>query len=366
MTLAQGAQTGYAFTSRPFGQIGEQADSQYCDKISRTNNDPRAKQIDKVKVDTATNSYTYTFKFQETTISFTADASATVAEVSAGLKAAFDASIVNGYAICTDDGVDEITLTARVGGVGWTISEVDSKMTLTNTTANALADSVAFGLMVVRDVDDTDYARLAKAAALTANVIVLTPSAVNDYLYTVALEFNGVNYFSTYLADASATVKEIVEGLALDINTNMPASTVIATEDDATLTLTSEIAGIDIGLTVGGNLAVTSNNASNLTNINKAALGVSLRDQSIQQDDDGDVYYAAGVSMSIMRQGRIVVTTETEITVSQPVYVRLSGTGTIGGFSGTAGAGLVLLDPHYFSWARKRSSTVAELSVVCQ
>jgi len=345
------------------GLPGMPADSGVKDIVTLINDDPRTQQVDTIVVDTATNSHTYTLKVNGITISYTADATATKAEISAGLKAALDAEpLVSGLFDVADDGVDTITITARVGGTGWTISDVDAKCTLTNTTANDEADPIGFGLLVLHDDANDKNGVIAKSAHLTAHAIVLTPTAVNDYVYRIQIEFNGVKYVSEITADGTATVKEIVEALAADVNTIMPASSVIASEDDTTLTLTSEVPGLEMVVTIlCDNIAYTSDNKGKFTDVNRAAAGVTVHTYAVEPNSSGEYEYPANSAMSVQRRGRIKVTTEDEITETSEVYVRLSGTGTEGAFRGSTNAGAVKLDPSRAKWVKTLSATMAVL-----
>lgn len=100
----------------------------------------------------------------------------------------------------------------------------------------------------VRHIDDADQVATAYMRGNfnsdklyldeSAQVLVLTPTVVNDWNYTLALSVNGVTYNVSYLADPTATAQEIVEGLKADFDAKVPAAVVAASEDDTALTLT--------------------------------------------------------------------------------------------------------------------------------
>lgn len=342
-----------------------QLDSGFHDIVSLVNDQPRAAQVDTLVITGATNDKTYTVTIDGIDIPFTADASATVAEIADGFEEEINEQpLVNGRVLAVSDGVDTVTVTGRIAGVGWTMTEDDAEMTLAHTTPNALADAVAFGLLVMADPADDGFAQLIDGAHMTAHEIVLTPVVVNTTLYGVNINFDGLWIHSEFTSDGSATAKEIVEGLAADINTNMPANTVVATEDDATLTLTSEIPGIPFELAIDGVLlTTTSDNAGNaMTDFNKAARGATVYVYSVESIDEDTVHYPAGSVMSVIRKGRIMVPTEAAISAVDPVYCRHTADGALdvlGGFSNAPGTGLF-----EFTGARWHKQVEADLAVL--
>lgn len=342
------------------GRAGALADNEFHDIINLINEDPLAAQVDTLTIDTATNSHTYTITIEDIAISYTADASATKPEITAGLKAAvLDEPVVSGLFTIADDGVDTLTFTAVQAGVGWTTTESDAKMTLVNTTANDEADPVGFGLAIVGDSASDKYGKLGKTANLATKTVTLTPVVGNDTIYNVNVKFRGVDYLSTYTSDGTATAKEIVEGVALAINTNMPANSVVATEDDAVLTLTAEIAGEPF--TIGFDEALwayAETVATVFTDINRCFRGVSLQDMGQETDSDGVTQYAGGSVMKVLDKGRVIVATAAEVSFGDHVYVTATG-----GFTKTAGADTPRLDPNLARWVKSLSSTLAVLKV---
>lgn len=78
----------------------------------------------------------------------------------------------------------------------------------------------------------------------TPTMAVTVASLQNSVAY--ALSINGVPF--SFTSDGSATIKEIVEGLAALINAG--AEPVTATENDVTLTLTADVAGVPFTLSI--------------------------------------------------------------------------------------------------------------------
>lgn len=89
-----------------------------------------------------------------------------------------------------------------------------------------------------------DSIGVVKRLANVAQVIELVPTVVNSVEYRVSITIDGTTTPAAYTSDGSATLQEIVEGVAAAINTAMAASTVAATEDNTKVILTAEVAGV--------------------------------------------------------------------------------------------------------------------------
>lgn len=329
-----------------------------------TNDNPRAKQVDTVTIDTASNAEAYSIFIDGVELTYTSDASATTAEIAQGLADLVNASrLINGRVLATISDPDLI-LTARVAGRGFTTTEGDNaaKMTLVNTTANAVADTVAFGLALLANglsATNNKLAKLAKAGNLTAQVdnlllvydaTVLAKVDIRYYDPTVG-DFVTRSFEHAMATDADTSVIAMV---AL-INAQMPANTVLASHPTGdTLTLTSEVAGqpfeVSYGFGTGADTGTWTHttNRSEATDVNAGFVGVSMRDRT-QEVEDGatDAVYKAGSAMQVREQGAMHVAIEAALsTGNENVYVRLVASGTLtalGGFTPTPGAGVVLL-----------------------
>lgn len=338
---------------------GDLADTGDRDIISLVNDAPRTGQVVEVTVDTASNSTAYALAIDGVTLSITSDASATVTEIADALVTAINNDpLVSGKVIAERTESDKFTVTARIAGQSFTLTESDANLSTSTTTSSDEADPVGFGLAVLRDrARGAGFGFLAAAAMLSAMEVVITPTAVNSAVYNVQITVDGTTYTASFTADGSATVQEIVEGLAAAINGVMPANTVAATEDDTVLTLTAEVAGLGFEIGVGANLAITSQDGDRLDEL---FAGVSHRDLGYDVEDDG---YPAQSAMSVLRSGRIVVETEDTVTLASDVYVRLASTGTIGGFRGSAATGCIRIPRRLARWVESISSTLAVLEV---
>jgi hypothetical protein len=313
--------------------------------IEMRNQNPAAAEVRTITVDTAIGSLT-TYAWTLLGIAQSVASASADKAVIAGLIASeiVNDPLTGGLVAAVDDDVDTVTITYRVPGVAFTLTESDANLSIALVTAADAADPILFGLAVIHDADDvSDFhrARVAAAAGLTAMAYDLTPVAVNDATYFVSIKWNGVTYTRHYLADASATVDEIVDGLVAFINTAMPANSVIASEDTATATkmiLTSEIAGMpfevdawsdaDTGLWT----IARSDSGGVFADVNKVFAGVAMEDQRIGGDvGTTRLSYPGESAMNVRRIGLAdVLAEDDEPDIGDEVWV---GTGS--GFEGT-------------------------------
>lgn len=350
------------------------------------NKDPQAKQVDTITIDTGTDTETYGIDFFDGAFSFsivaTASVAATVAQqlVDEINSDGEDAGLINGRVIATRNG-DDVVLTAVVEGVGFTsaLDENAAKMTLVLTTANATADPVEFGLLLVGDGANslsqqvgggTGFERLGKlasAANLTAQADTLLLVFDSGVIAKVAVKVydpaTGItDEYEVEHVMASNADTSVIALVGL-LNTDLPANTVIATHPVAdTITLTSEIAGVRFELSFGfGTAADTgawvhvSNSLTPATDVNRAALGIAQvrsRTEKVRPTTPGSIatqasQYAANENMDVREDGRTWAKPEGTPVLGGDVYVRLVANGSLdrlGGFAGAPGTGLVKLD----------------------
>lgn len=341
--MAQRIYRNTMIPSRPGAPYGVGAK----DDLSLINDVPRTAQVTTVTIGTVTNSATYTLSINGFTISYTADSSTADTEINAGLIAAINADTnVNGDVVAATTAATTFTITALIAGMAFTFAEADAKLTSAATTADDDADPIPFGALVLGVTGQDKQGQRAAAGALTTQVVTLTPTAVNSTNYVVEVVVNGVIYPGVYVSDGSAIAQEIVEGIVADLNAQLPTESVVATEDNAVVVLTSELAGQTFSLGTLTDFAETSDTADTdpLTDINRAARGIALAVDTYEQaNDTEEAAYAANSIMSVRRLGPVVVEVESAITWKSPVYVRVSGTGDTAKFAGAKGAGLVRL-----------------------
>lgn len=372
-------QTSYRTRSIP-GLPGQAYDNT-GQVLSGLNVNPQAKQIDSFDVDTATDTEDYSVVIDGVDIEITA-ASSTDTLVVIQFVNAINDSIIAGKVIAEVDPAssDTVLLTARLGGIGFTLALGTNAAKMTKnaqTQANATADAIPFGAAVISDgfVDDTSGGqpqsgterkiKLAKATNFTAQVDNLELT----YDATVGAKVS-ITYYDPVVGDwttqdfehAQATDADTsIIALAAQINATMPANTIIATHPTAdTLTLTAEIAGahfeVSYGFGTGRDTGawVHTTNRSVATSLQDALLGVAQATQLVQRTapatpgalPTGITEYPANRVVNVMQGGRTWVEPEAAPTATSRVYCRLVADGsldTLGGFTPAAGDGVVRL-----------------------
>lgn len=365
----------YINSDMPQGLIGEAVDQGPKTDITYINDAPRAKQVSTITVDSAVDGTEYTVTIDGIDITINSGTSSTTSTIATALAAAIQAEgLVNGrFDVSVASNV--VTLTARVGGQGFTLA-AGANMTAATTTANALAASVPFGRAVMEAGFSANGQKLAKALSFTAQVdnLALTYDAsvgakVSITYYDPATGKMVTSDFEhTMATDADTSVI----ALADQINAVLPANTVVASHPTAdTLTLTAELAGAEFSVSAGfgtgrdtGVWAHTTNKSA-ATSFNMAFAGVTRRDLGAEvEQGEVEAVYKGGSAISVRQNGRLNVGIESTLTAGQPVYVRLAANGSldkIGNFASAPGAGLLRVDK--CQWVRPLQSGVAVLEI---
>lgn len=238
---------------------GTVTDSQVHPRQLRNSN--RVADVWTVTISTVTDSTDYTLYIDGIEMKITSDASAVNTEIRDALINYINGSILSGRVVAASTGATTFTITCRQPGELVDVVEYDSRLTLAHTTTASNNSSLPAGVFVSRTSDGKGCA-LPSIVAAVAQVTTLTfNTAVNSATYfsnvtMLSGAYSGRTYMGLYVADASATMQEIVEGLAADLNGKLPADTVVVTEDDAVLTCTSEVAGV--AFAVDGNCTTSS------------------------------------------------------------------------------------------------------------
>lgn len=110
----------------------------------------KATQVVEVTVDSAANSTLYSYEVNGEVIEFTSDASATLAEISAGLVAAHNANIVARGLALAEDGTGSLTLTASFANQDvLDVSTTDANLSVAVDTAPGGWEDIPFGRAIV-------------------------------------------------------------------------------------------------------------------------------------------------------------------------------------------------------------------------
>lgn len=283
-------------------------------------------------VNVAANTTVYSMTVNGFAISFTSDGGATQAEISDGLAAAAAAdALINSMLIATVPGNDLILTARHADSTIEVVSTGAGSLTPTTSPTAAAADTLDYARVVFRDVATPRGVILPSASLLTAQEVVLTPTAENTITYTVSVTTSGVTYLATYLSDGSATDAEIVNGLLALLNAQLPALSVLAANDGDTLKLTAEVVGVPFTYGFGATSAtaiwavsgVVNDSSTDVVRMiegvtfigdNKEARTIGGDDAKFAPNDDVDVATWTDIYMTV-----------SGATEASDVYLGLSG-----------------------------------------
>lgn len=357
---------------RPQGALG---DLVYVSHLNRsktvTNDNPQSVQIWTVTVDTAVNDTGYTFDVEGVAISFTSDATATTAEIQAGLVAAYNASPV-AFGMATAAGTDpDVVITGRNAGINFEVSDSDANLTTVETQDAAQADRIPFARLMVTQgfqsspsLEANELGALAKSSLLTAQVDTYLMTYQDAIRMSIFVEIEGETYEGSIVTAAASNIA--TEGALLNtaLNAALPANSVVATFATATITLTSEVAGksfkswLVYQATVAADpiTAAQTKTSTGLVSddIAKAAVGLSMRRADVENATvaGDDPSYAPTFGVEVLSNGTMWVDSPGAVTPSDPVYVELGVTADNGKFFTAASATRVLLPSTLARWER--------------
>lgn len=302
----------------PEARPGMRYDAEPSRDEQMLNHDPAAKEKKTITVDTAAATHTFTLLNVDFSVAGSVGDKAATAD--AIRKAVTNNPLTGGYVDATDDDVDKVTLEMREAGKTMQLSSGDANLTLATVTSAADATAIEFGRLVVHDLADKTNFKLAclpSTSKLGAMQFTVTPSEVNDATYYMTVIWDGVPYTGTIVADASATVKEIVEAMVAELDPKLPASSVLLTEDDQKIIATSEIVGMPFEVLAWGDVAgadmvvARSDSHGAWADIDKVLAGAALEDQTVPGTTGTTILsYPGGSPMSVRKDGTLGVKVE--------------------------------------------------------
>lgn len=371
------------------GAVGKPAVVEYGSK-SLVNSNPQAAQVDTITVTGATALKTYTETIDGVAVSYVADATATIAEITDGLAAAINAEpSVRGKCSASSDGASIITVTGTIPGLAYTITDADAQLTTASVTTAASADAVPFGTLLVNPTgyvtdEAEEYGVRANSGLFTAQVVTLVPTYVATAATTIRIRDM---HSGRIIADTTQThdtdLADLIAELVADLNTQLPAASVIAANvgPGTSMTLTAEVAGLEFDVEVGlaeAGAATTPTCAktyttgpSRATSLLRAIEGVSLYASDEEATAAGTATssatasYPANAGVRAMTHGQIWVTSAQTIANGEDVYVELSAASAARGqFYNTDSATRLLLPRDKFTWERDAESNSGDIAVL--
>lgn len=322
---------------------GELSHSSYLDRCKTLiNRAPQARQIVDVVVDTAANSTDYTLTLESVVFTITSGPAATKQEIAEAFITKISADpVVRGKVAATLNGTDKVRLTSTHAGLVFVVTEGDANLSLASVQSAAEAAPVPFGrLLITQGVAETPVAGMAntselcavaQASLLTAQVDTLTIPFVASVEVFIDVTVEGQTYKAAATTDTDAPTT--LTALAALLNALLPANTVEVTSDATKLTFTAELAGKAFQLSFGCSndsasvpALVHTTNAGVMTDINRAAAGLSVRriDEQAQTIGDASTEYQPNEGVAALEDGGMWVRdTAQAATFGAPVYVEL-------------------------------------------
>ena len=318
------------------GAIGQLVNSDHLTRSTTAlNEDPQAVQIDDI-TPVAANDATYTVTVNGISASYTADASATVAEITAGLTAAVDAEPLIRGVVAPTDAATKMTLTGLTAGLSYTLAVSSTAGSIASAPVQAAASAAAvpFGRLVV-DAGLSPYGNDTLGKLAQSSAFVNQQTRVNiayvasaTYLVTIRDESGSVIAQGETLADTDTP--NTCTAIAATMNGLLPADTVLVAGLTDHINLISEIAGGEFSVEVGTNEAgqvggaigstVFTVGPDMTTSMNKAAIGLTMFSCN---DPSGE--YAANAGMRVLQAGNSMwVERDAAVSKGDPVYVELS------------------------------------------
>jgi len=375
-----------ASDARYISPVGFWGDILANDRVADgVNSGGQAAQVSTIAIPASpTNSATYTVTVNGTACAYTADASATQAEVGDGLEAAINATpVVRGLVSAAYAG-GTLTLTSVWPGTDYTFTVTATGGTGggaigTPSTATAAADSdtIDFGRALISLSSDKGAAQVQKpsASALTAQVQTHTIASATGGVFSGWVRVNGKVYqWGSEVHDTNADTT--AENIKDAINAVLPANTVVATRSTADVVLTADEEGVefDAEISATGAAGASATKAyttgpSAATSLARSLFGASVRRLDVENltETGGDPEYAANAVVECLRRGTIRVQRDTSETISpgDEVYISIASA-TAGRFYNTAGADRVWVPPSVAVWAQGEDSSTSDGIAVIQ
>ena len=297
---------------------------------------PQSAQVSTITVGGAPASgQAYTIIINGTTIVFSAPiGSPTTTTTAAAAAAKINATLaVRGQVIATSAAA-VVTITGLNPGVPFTLTESEADLTTALVTTAVYASVIQPGLFVItpqhNDNDPEKLCCLPLASVLGTQIDSYVLSFENGVEIVGRIVVEGVIYEQGI--DMATDVDTVGVALAAALNAILPANTVNVTYVAAsdTLVMTSEVDGkafassIRFGVSRTTATAVKTSNASEASDISKAAGGITLRRMDlVPQTINGNIVYEANEVTQYIRRGHVWVLTSEVIVEGAPLFIQL-------------------------------------------
>jgi hypothetical protein len=331
--------SNYGYAAERAGRAGNIRNEAHCKRVTLSA-PPGVAEVRTLTIGSVSNSTTYTEVIDGQTLSYTTPGSGNTTSTRA--EQVYQAAIANltlagRYKIDVSAAV--VTFTHREVGTAFAIT-AGANATAALVTAASGGSTVPPGVFVCRDNSNAGQALLAAANA-AANVWHITPASVNTgdtIAITITGDLDGDGERETYRRQtaAGASVQATVELIQPLLNA---ISGLTATEDNAKVVLTVDLAGVPIDI----DIQVTGGNGTTCVAAEQTAVsgglfagpvaGVVVLEQRHELPAGGGlVSHSAGEELTVGRVGEYDVLLADGVTVNpgDPVYIVVSGSAQAG------------------------------------
>lgn len=290
--------------------------------------------------------------------------------------------LVRGSVVATfDTTTDVLTLTSKLPGDVFTVSESFAGLANISTVSSNKADAVPFGRAVVLQGTNPgeveDLVALAKSTRFTAQVLTATVDTgqATDRIASV-YEIRGTERILIAQAGftGSGTAATEATNIAAALNAALPANTVLVTTSTADVIFTAEVVGsefeVDIQTTVGAVAAaytfVNTTGPSISTSFHRAFGGISMYSPNDEAATIGGTegVYAANAGVRYAVRGELWLTNDQAPDAGDTVYVELADGDDSGKFFNTDSATRLAVSRAVAQWRRAANLASDELSAL--
>lgn len=340
--------------NRPIGFIGQVIG--YSRSRTGNNQRPQAAQVTTISIPASPdNSTPYSVTVDGVAASYTTDASATQAELGAGLVAAIQVQAGIRGRMAPTYSAGTLTLTGTWPGVAHTVSASGGSGggaigSATTATSAASASVVYFGRALCTDGyvtnEGTPKVFMPTTALFSAQVKTFTYASVasGDTIVTrVAMNGAEIRVATAYNTSHAQTLIDHAAALETELNAVFGAGYgAVAARSSDTITITADVAGAEFTATSdvqgsgGGTVSFANTTGPSIaTSVARALIGVSKRRADVENvtADGDDPAYPANGGVEIVTIGEMVVARDTSETWDRnsDTWVSVSTTASLSG-----------------------------------
>lgn len=283
------------------------------------------------------------------TITFDEGAAGTVGSKATGLAQAINVSASLAQHVVASVSSADVIVTALQGGVGFTATESDGKLSLVQTTANAASPRLRFGTAAVLDYGTSgDKSKVTDPNEddATAKVMTVTPANVTNaeqYSIVIRGDLDGDGEIESYSCPpyssaAAASAGNMCNHFTQWAEATLPANSIGAVDGATLVTFTAQIAGLDFQIhgsvahdldadaAPTGSLAIATSTA----NVPHEFAGVVGASDAVDANDGDAGYVKGSVPAPIIGKSPVLLRLDDDVTsiaMNDPVGFRVNADG---------------------------------------